>query len=308
MRLNYHHLYHFWAVAKQGNLTRAAQQLHVSQSALSTQIKQLEEQMEHPLFVREGRRLTLTETGRIVLDYASRIFATGDELMAALRSGQGSEQQILRIGATATLSRNFQENFINPLMGRDDVELVLSSGTLQELLTRLSAHTLDLVLSNRRVHDDSGQGWRCRRIARQPVSLVGPPRPPDKPFRFPDDLQGMPLVVPGSDSEIRSAFDLLCEQFGIHYRLIASADDMAMLRLLARDSRAAAVMPSVVVRDELRDGRLQVYCQLPNLYEYFFAVSIKRQYQHPLLRGLLARSEEDVLAVDGLGASTPEQG
>lgn len=308
MRLNYHHLYHFWAVAKQGNLTRAAQQLHVSQSALSTQIKQLEDQVGQALFVREGRRLALTETGRIARDYATRIFATGDELLATLRSGQGSEQQVLRIGASATLSRNFQENFINPLMGRSDVELILSSGTLGELLTRLSAHTLDLVLSNRRVHDDGGQGWRCRRIARQSVSLVGPPRAADTTFRFPDDLDGMELVLPGADSEIRSAFDLLCEQFGIRYRLIASADDMAMLRLLARDTHAAAVMPSVVVRDELRDGRLQVYCQLPNLYEYFFAISIKRHYQHPLLKTLLARSEADVLSIEDRPAGVAADG
>ena len=297
MRLNYHHLYYFWAVAQQGNLTRAAEQLHVSQSALSVQIKQLETQIGQPLFAREGRHLVPTEAGRIAVDYASQIFASGDELLATLRNGAGRGQQVLRIGAVATLSRNFQESFIKPLMDRADVELVLFSGGLTDLLTRLSAHSVDLVLSNRRVHGDATNGLRCQRIARQPVSLVGPPRRSRRPFRFPEDLADMHLVLPGSDSEIRSAFELLCEQWGIHYRIVASADDMAMLRLLARDSSAAAVIPSVVVRDELRDGRLQVYCKLPNLYENFFAISIKRHYQHPLLKPLLSRSEADVLAM-----------
>jgi LysR family transcriptional activator of nhaA len=71
---------------------------------------------------------------------------------------------------------------------------------------------------------------------------------------------------------------------------------MAMLRLLARAARAAAVVPTVVVRDELREGRLEEYCQLPNLFESFFAISIKRHYQHPLLKTLLGRKEKDLLA------------
>ena len=83
-RLNYRHLYYFWIVAKEGHLTRVAEQLHVSQSALSTQIRQLEEQMGQPLFIRKARTLTLTEVGHVVLSYADSIFALGSELVAAV--------------------------------------------------------------------------------------------------------------------------------------------------------------------------------------------------------------------------------
>ena len=295
-RLNYHHLHYFWAVAKQGNLTRAAEQLRVSQSALSTQIRQLEEQLGHPLFTRQGRSLLLTEPGRIALTYAEQIFASGNELVATLRDGRGQERQALRIGAVATLSRNFQNSLVKPLLERSDVELVLQSGSLSELLTRLSSHTLDLVLSNRRVQGDADNGLRCQRIARQPVSLVGPPRRQGAPFRFPEDMVGLPLILPSTASDIRTAFDLLCEQLDVRRSVLAEVDDMAMLRLLARGAKAAAVVPTVVVRDELREGRLEEYCKLPNLYESFFAISIKRHFQQPLLKTLLSRSEADVLA------------
>ena len=87
-RLNYHHLNYFWAVAKEGNLTRAAARLHVSQSALSTQIRQLEAQMGQQLFARVGRSLQLTEAGRMALAYADSIFASGNELLALLRDGR----------------------------------------------------------------------------------------------------------------------------------------------------------------------------------------------------------------------------
>ena len=294
-RLNYHHLHYFWAVAKEGNLTRAALQLHVSQSALSTQIKQLENQLGQALFSREGRILQLTEAGRVALTYAETIFETGNELTALLRDGKRLAKQVLRIGGVATLSRNFQENFVKPLIKRDDVELVLQSGGLDELLTRLAVHNLDVVLSNRKVHASSQHPWRCRRIARQAVSLVGKPRGKNKTFQFPEDLSAQPLLLPGRDSDIRAGFDVLCEQLGLRYQVLAEVDDMAMLRLLARDSGNVALLPTVVVQDELRSGKLQEYCVVPQLYENFYAITVQRHFEPPLLKTLLRRSEADVL-------------
>ena len=294
-RLNYHHLHYFWAVAKEGNLTRAAAQLHVSQSALSTQIKQLEDQLGQALFKREGRVLQLTEAGRVALTYADTIFETGNEMTALLRDGKRLARQVLRIGGVATLSRNFQENFVKPLLQRDDVELVLQSGGLDELLTRLAVHNLDVVLSNRKVHADSQHPWRCRRIARQPVSLVGKPLGKGKTFRFPEQLAEQPLLLPGRDSDIRAGFDVLCEQLSLRYQVLAEVDDMAMLRLLARDSGNVALLPTVVVQDELKSGMLQEYCVVPQLHENFYAITVQRHFEPPLLKTLLRRSEAEVL-------------
>jgi LysR family transcriptional activator of nhaA len=291
--LNFHHLRYFWAVAKEGNLTRAARQLHVSQSALSAQIKQLEHDLGQPLFRRSGRTLVLTEAGQLALSYAEGIFASGNELVEVLREGRREERQVLRIGAVATTSRNFQENFIRPLLDRDDVELVLVSGSLPELLSRLRVHSLDLVLCNQRVHATATDPWRCRRIARQPVSLVG--RPSTQPFRFPDDLANVPLLLPGRDNEMRLTFDLRCEQLGIRPRVRAEVDDMALLRLLARDSGAVALMPTVVAQDELLSGRLVELAVVPDLYENFYGVTVQRRYEPPLIGQLLARPDAEVL-------------
>lgn len=295
MRLNYHHLYYFWAVAKDGNLTRTAAQLHVSQSALSSQIKALEDDLGRALFLREGRSLQLTEEGRLALTYAETIFAAGNELSALMKDGEFRRRQTVRIGAVATLSRNFQENFVRPLLRLDDIQMVLQSGTLADLLARLSVHGIDLVLSNRRVHRDSQNPWQSHRIARQPVSLVGKPRRKRNRFAFPDDLADYRILLPSLESEIRSGFDLLCEQHRATYRILAEVDDMAMLRLLARDTDAIALLPTVVVQDELRTGLLVEYCVVPQLFEDFYAITVKRKFQSPILRSLLKRRDEDVL-------------
>lgn len=294
-RLNFHHLHYFWAVAREGHLTRAAGQLNVSQSALSAQIKQLEDQLGQPLFTRQGRALQLTEAGRVALAYADTIFAAGSELVATLRDGQRLERQVLRIGSVATLSRNFQESFLKPLLLRTDVEMVLHSGSLTELLARLSVHTLDVVLSNSPVQADASHPWRCRRIARQPVSLVGRPRPAGQAFRYPQELAEVPLLLPGRGNEIRAGFDLLCEQAGLRCHVMAEVDDMAMLRLLARDTAGVALLPAVVVRDELRNGILQEYAVVPHLFESFYAITVQRHFEPPLLKALLGRNQADVL-------------
>jgi LysR family transcriptional activator of nhaA len=286
-RLNFRHLHYFWVVAKEQHLTRAAEQLHVSQSAISTQIRQLEDQLGHELFLREGRKLQLTEVGVRVLGYAESIFDLGAELLETVRGGEGGERAELRVGAVATLSRNFQQNLLRPVIGDEDLHLVIESASLAELIERLRVHKLDLILSNRPVTADGQLPLRCRRIARHRVCLVGPPDRRSAAFRFPDDLAGTAILVPGHSSEVRSQFDLLCEERRLTPRLSAEVDDMAMLRLLARDSGTVALVPEVVVQDELEQGVLQKYCEVPEVFEHFYAITARRHFRSSALEAVL---------------------
>ncbi len=287
--LNYHHLRYFWAIAQERSLTRAAQRLHVSQSALSIQLRKLEERLGHPLFVRENKRLNLTEAGRIALEHAQVIFRTGDELLGALQGRRTSERTVLRIGAVATLSRNWQLELLRPLLRRTDVDLVLHSGTLRELLPQLGAHALDVVLSNMPLQRDAESRWHSHLLDQQPVGLVGRRGRGQKPLRFPDDLRTTPVVLPGLQSEMRGAFDRILDEAGIHPQILAEVDDMAMLRLLARESDALSLVPLVVVQDELRARVLTERHRLPQLTENFYAITTTRRFPNPLMREILAR-------------------
>lgn len=294
-QINFHHLRYFWAVANEGNLTRTAARLRVSQSALSSQIQQLEQWLGVALFVREGRRLVLTEAGKLALAYAQDIFISGSQLVSTLTRGR-QDTQVLRIGAVATLSRNFQESFIKPILERPGVRLCLESGVLSDLCLRLSDHALDLVLANHPPAHEQTSRLRCRRVARQPVSIVGSKR--QKPFRFPRDIVDAPMIVPGRESAVRTEFDALCEQLGVRARILAEVDDMATMRLLARDTKALALVPSVVVRDELKEGVLHEHCEVAGLFENFYAITAERSFEHPLLKAALAREGEELLAID----------
>ncbi len=285
--LNYHHLRYFRAVAHEGKLTDAAKHLNVSQSALSTQIKKLEDQLGHALFEREGRGLKLTEAGRIALDYADTVFEAGEELISTLGGRSGTRQQVLRVGAITTLSRNFQIALLRPLIGRPEVEVVVRSGTMRELLSQLEAHEVDLVLANQPAARDAKTSWHSHLLQEQPVSIVGPPIPGAPPLRFPEDLESSPILVPSLDSDVRIAFDRLMELAGVRPMILAEVDDMAMLRLFARDSNCLALVPPVVVKDELDNGTLVERCKIPEIRESFYAITQSRRFPNPLVREIL---------------------
>ena len=287
-QLNFHHLFYFWRVAKVGHLTRAAHELHISQSALSAQIRQLEERLEEVLFLREGRRLVLTDTGQLVLAYAEDIFGLSREMLGRL---QGLSEGVtrLRIGSVATLSRNYQENRIRPLLADPTVVLTLESGLLEDLLTRLIHHQLDVVLANETVPSDVNRPLHCHFLGSQAISFVGPARIwKSLSLRVPDDLDGLDIALPGPRSAIRAQFDAMCASANVTPRLRAEVDDMAMLRLIARDSGWVTVLPEVVVQDELQSGSLVCVGQSTMLQERFYAITTPHRHHIELLERLLS--------------------
>jgi LysR family transcriptional activator of nhaA len=285
--LNYNHLRYFWAVAHGESLTRTAERLGVSQSALSIQIKKLEHQVGHPLFERRGKQLVLTEAGYIALEHADAIFSSGDELMNVLRQRKGGRRQTLRVGAQATLSRNFQVAFLAPVLDRSDVDLTLRAGSLGDLLKALEAHRLDVVLVNLPPARDAETPWIVHPIGEQPVSLVGRPLRVGQRRSLKTLLTREPLILPSVESSIRSGVDALLNRLGVVPRIVAEVDDMAMLRLLARENLGLAVVPPIVVRDELSSGLLVEAVQFPRLVETFYAVTLARRFPNRLLKDLL---------------------
>jgi LysR family transcriptional activator of nhaA len=285
-RLNYHHLYYFWHVVKQGNLTQAANNLHVSQSALSLQIKQLEHALNVTLFTRTGRSLVLTDVGRQTFSYAEEIFKKGEELESLLTLGIQPEQAVIRIGMLSTMSRNFIESFIAPILHKPNIKYIVYARGQTNLLNALADHQLDLALTNIEVRGTNKQIWQCQLLARQPIAIIGPPGL-GLEGEISAQYQHQRWVLPVNESPIRSAFDGFCAQYQLKPHIVAEADDMAMLRLLARDTGALAVMPRVVVKDELERGELWEYLVLPNIFENFYAVSVKRHITNPQITELL---------------------
>jgi len=178
-------------------------------------------------------------------------------MLSTLQGQLRANRQALRVGALPTLPRNFQIEFLRPLIGNRDVELNVRSGTMRELLGELEAHTLDVVLASRPAHRDASAPLQNHLLDEQPVSLLSRPTAGDAAaFHFPQSLQDVPLILPSLDREMRVDFDRVMELAGVRPSVLAEVNDLAMLRLLARERGALALVPPIVVQDELRAGLL----------------------------------------------------
>ncbi|AZE03720.1 putrescine utilization regulator PtrR [Pseudomonas chlororaphis] len=135
----------FQAVAEEGSITRAAERLHRVPSNLSTRLKQLEEQLGVELFLRERQRLQLSPAGKVLLDYAARLFALRDEAHGAVQGGQPAGDFVLgTMYSTAAIQ-------LPALLARyhrayPAVNLQVQSAPSSELLEGLLAGRLDAVL------------------------------------------------------------------------------------------------------------------------------------------------------------------
>lgn len=286
--INYHHLRYFREVASEGHLGRTAERLNVSQSAISIQIKQLEERIGQLLFDRVGRTLVLTEAGRIALDYADRIFTAGDELLSTLNETTAVSRP-LRVGALSTLSRNFQLQFLNPLIKSKAYGIALRSGNMTALMDDLTVQALDVVLATEIPQEQTGVAFAAQKISEHTVGLHGKAEFLSHRTLV-DLLSSAPLILPTANV-IRAEFENLAAKLEVSPQVVATVDDMAMVRLLAREGVGVAITPAVVLADEIANGSVATAPFELGFVEPFYAITLPRRFPHPALSGLLGSQE-----------------
>ncbi len=281
--LNYHHLRHFWMIARHRSMTRAAEKLKISQSTLSEQLAELEAWLGQSLFDRRGRELHLTDAGRVALEHAETIFTTGHELMTRFRQSDQNRQRVLRIGAVGPLSKNLQFDFIQPILADTRTRVFVTAGALDELTKQLQEHQIDLVLSNIPIRSDQDQNVFNHLLGKVPVFLVGGRKMKLSPGKFPKYLKDVPLFLPSRQSDVRADFDLILANAGIDPFVHAEVDDMALLRLLALSGEGLALVSKIVVEQELKSQRIKFMQRVPGLAEKYYVLTVRKRFQNAWL-------------------------
>ncbi len=300
--LNYHHLRHFWMIARHRSMTKAAAKLNISQSTLSEQLAELENWLGQPLFDRRGRELHLTDAGRVALEHAETIFTTGHELITRFRqSDQKNRQRVLRIGAVGPLSKNLQYDFIQPILTDTRTKVVVVAGALDELTKYLQEHEVDLVLSNIPLRADQEQDVFSHLLGEVPVFLVGGKKLKIAHPKFPQFLKNHPLFLPSRQSDVRADFDLLLANAGVEPFVHAEVDDMALLRLLALSGEGLALVSKIVVERELQSRKIKFMLRVPGLAERYYALTVRKRFQNAWLGEIVEafRARLKVLAAPG---------
>jgi len=285
--LNYHHLSHFLAVATEGGITRAASKVGVSQSAISTQLSELERALGASLFLREGKKLILTEAGRLVMNYAQEIFRLGDELLSASRNPKVKEQALLRIGVRNAVPKTLILTLLQEARKISPCRIQLVDDRWENLLASLQSHELDLLISNsppnpgeRRLHS--------RKVRNFPVGIYGAHRFLALAPEFPQSLAGQPLIVPSQQTSLRHDFDFFLKRHQIDIELAFETDDTAIQKQLATLGLGLAVLPEKPAQALVKAGKLHRIGRVDGVFEGIWLITASRRIENPIASKLLS--------------------
>jgi LysR family transcriptional activator of nhaA len=280
--LNYHHLLYFWVTAREGSMARAASQLHVTPATLSVQIRELERFMGHQLFRKSGRGLALTETGESVYRYATDIFATGEEMINAIRGNPTGAPMLFRVGVKDVMPKVVAFKFLQPALEmRDPMRLVCREGDLELLVSELSVHRLDVVLSDTPIDPTYKVRAYSHLLGESAVTLFALPEVAmELRDGFPGSLNQAPFLLPTTGTVLRRSLDQWFAEHNIKPEIRGEFDDAAMLQIAGKSGLGIIAMPTIISNEVRSMYGLEDIAQLP-IVERFYALSVERKLKHP---------------------------
>ncbi|HVK88426.1 MAG TPA: transcriptional activator NhaR [Kofleriaceae bacterium] len=297
--LNYHHLLYFWMVAKHGSITRASVELRLAHPTISGQIHQLEEALGAKLFVRSGRNLALTDSGRIAFRYADEIFALGQEFQDALKGRTTGQPLRLVVGVSDVIAKSIVHRILEPAFElRDKVRVICREArSADAFMGDLAVHAIDVVLADA----PAGPGTPVRTFS-HPLGECGSSFFATSQLarvsrqQFPRSLDGAPVILPGSDSTFRRALDEWFRSRNIHPQIVAELDDLALASVLAEKGLGVLAAPDVISKELRQRYSLQLVGRAKDLRQRFFAISMERKIKNPAVAAICEVARKKIFA------------
>ena len=288
--LNYHHLYYFHAIVRDGGMARAARRLRLSHSTLSTQLKSLEEQLGQPLFTRQGRRLALTPFGREAARYADTIFRTGQELVDAARTDASHGKSVLRVGVSPSLPKSLSLRLLEPgIRAMEELRIELRQDTADRLVDSLASGRLEMLLLDQVPTRSPRFDFHAHALGESDV-LWYAARPLARRLRrgYPASLDGADAVLPTEGTSLRASLETWLLERRIALRVRAEADDAGLLRALGLSGMGIFPVRDAL-RSELADlAEVELVGRCEGVAERYYAISTERRLRHPAAAAVVA--------------------
>jgi LysR family transcriptional activator of nhaA len=296
--LNYHHLLYFWTVAREGSVTRAGELLHLTQPAISAQLRTLEIALGEKLFERRGRQLALTDTGRLVYRYAEEIFSLGRELQETLAGRPTGRPHRLVVGVVDSMPKLMIYRLLeHAVQGAEPVRLVLREGTAERLLADLAIHAVDVVLSDAPIPPTVRIKGFSHLLGECGVTIFGSPalcRTHRR--RFPMSLDGAPFLLPMEGTTLRRSLDGWFGTLDVRPEVVAEIEDSAVLKVFGQAGVGLFAAPTAVEREVRLQYGVRVVGRVEAIRERFYAISAERRIRHPAVLAISSAARRDLFA------------
>jgi LysR family transcriptional activator of nhaA len=296
--VNYHHLLYFWVVAREGGLVPAGKVLGVSHPTLSAQVHALEDHLGEKLFTKVGRKLALTEMGRVVFRYADEIFTLGREMVDTVRGRSPGQPLRLDVGVVDVVPKLIVQKLLQPALSLPEpVKIVCYEDSYDKLLADLALHTLNIVLADSPVPSGSSVRAFNHLLGETEVSFFGA-RSLARVYRkdFPGSLEGAPMLLPLESSPLRRALNQWFDRNGVKPRVVAEFQDSALLKVFGSDGVGLFPAPAVVEDAVCHQYGVEVVGRAPEVKERFYAVSVERRLKHPAVVAITDAARHELFA------------
>jgi LysR family transcriptional activator of nhaA len=296
--VNYHHLLYFWAVAREGGLVPAGKVLRLSHPTLSAQIHALEDQLGEKLFSKVGRKLALTDVGRVVFRYADEIFALGREMVDAVKGRGGGRPLRLEVGVVDVVPKLVVRRLLQPALSLpQSVRIVCYESSYDKLLGDLALHSLDIVIADSPVPSGSPVRAFSHLLGETGISFFGT-RSLSRALKrgFPRSLDGAAMLLPLESSTLGRALQQWFQRQAVRPRIVAEFEDSALLKVFGGDGVGIFTAPTVVEDQVCRQYNVSVIGRAPELKERFYAVSVERRLKHPAVVAISEAARQEIFA------------
>ena len=288
-RLNYQHLFYFWNVVKEGSISRACEKLHLAQPTISGQLAVFEQVVGEKLYIKDGRKLVLSDTGRTIFRYAEEIFSLGQELnqtLQGLKSGHGLR---LNVGVADALPKLIAYRLLaSALAIPEGVQIICHEDKAERLISEIPLHSIDLVLSDIPATPSIGARVFNHLLGECELAVFGVSAFYGRyASNFPASLNGAPLLMPTQNTALRRSLDQWLHKEGLCPEVKAEIEDSALLKTFASAGVGMFVAPIAVQTEIQRQYGCQLIGAIPYVYERFYAITAQRKLKHPAVMAIL---------------------
>lgn len=294
--INFKHLHYFWAVAHEGSIARASEKLNITPQTISGQLSLLEERFGQDLFVKQGRNLAITETGRLVLRYADEIFNLGNELTDVLRGAPAVGPAEFIVSASSALPKTIVYKIIEPALHLShDISLNCKEGPVESILADLAVHEVDMVLTDTPLTSafsikaynhflgESGLSFFASRRLAQTYAK-----------NFPKCLHAAPMLLPTRQNAIRQQFDRWLDDNNIRPVVKGQFDDSALMKSFGQTGLGIFFMPTIIEQEVCSTFDVQVIGKIPTIKQRFYAISAERKIKHPAVAAICDAARDKI--------------
>lgn len=294
--LNYHHLYYFWLVAREGTIARAAELLGLAHPTISKQLQQLETSFSDKLFKRVGRNLVLTDFGQTVFRYAEEIFSVGRELQDSVRGRPSDRPLQFTVGMPNVIPKLICHRLLQPAFAMgEDVHLICREAAHEDLLAELAVHRLDILLSDCPASPTANIRAFNHLLGECGITFFGTAKLAATHRRsFPESLDGAPLLLPTPKTAVRRDLEQWFHANDLRPKIVGEFEDTALMKVFGQDGVGLFPAPSAIEDEVCRQYKVKVAGRTDAVRERYFAISVERRLKHPAVIAICESARRDL--------------